>query len=136
MDIGKTYERKIEVVEKEIGDKVFFLLWSMTIVQLDLIVWEWINLIHPLNSVLGLSDKIEIKAIELSRPFIQVTTLYTCAFVSKAAFKEKMKKTRYADYVRGDNDPEGPALNAAIYVPTDTEKKLLEFIEEKKAVGI
>ena len=56
--------------------------------------------------------------------------------MSKAAFKEKMKKTRYADYVRGDNDPEGPALNAAIYVPTDTEKKLLEFIEEKKAVGI
>ena len=70
MDIEKTYKRKIESAEKEIGDTLFILLWSMTVVQLNLIFCEWINLNHPLNSVLGLSDKIEIKAIELSRPFI------------------------------------------------------------------
>ncbi len=45
MEIDKAYERKIGVIEREIGDKLFFLLWFMTLTQLVLIIWEWIHLV-------------------------------------------------------------------------------------------
>ncbi len=207
MNIENVYERKVEVAEKEIGDKLFYLLWSMTIVQLALIVWEWINLIHPLNSLLGLSDKIEIKAIELSttgylviqlaymgkkeitrwvkkadtvlnpneyirrirrgdtaillwgilyilgivcvalhiivhmpaelsRTFIQVTTLYTCAFVSKAAFKGRMKQDKQINHTGVPEGEQGITARAALESATNKEIALVEFIRDRKVVDI
>ncbi len=192
MDIERSYERRIETVEKEIGDKLFFLLWFMTMAQLVLIMWEWIHLVHPFHSLLGLSEKNEIRAIELSttgylviqlaymgkkeitrwvkkadtllkpdeyirrirrgdtaillwgvlyilgiicvalhiiehmpaelsRTFIQVTTLYTCAFVSKTAFKSRAKV---------EVNPEHADVNEGI----DT--KVLEFIKQNSGAGI
>ena len=90
MDIDKSFEKKRGIVERELGDKLFFLLWFITIGQLGLIIWECLNLmpliLPPLNSLLGLSGKIEIKAIELT------TTIY---LIIQLAYMGKKEITRW-----------------------------------------
>ncbi len=206
MNIDKSYERKIDTAEREIGDKLFFLLWFATLIQLGLVVWEWINLVPAFHRLIGFPDANEIKAIELStaayliiqlaymgkkeitrwvrrtesvlqpdeyirririgdnavliwgvlylasvlcvalhviermpaelsRTFIQVATLYTCAFVSKAAFKGRFKQAKaanHADPVSADSPKAGIAIDST----SEKEKELLEFMKEKKAVNI
>ncbi len=209
MDIDKSYEKKIGIAERELGDKLFFLLWFITLVQLVLIVWEWLNLmpsvLRPLNSFLGLSEKTEIKAIELtttmyliiqlaymgkkeitrwvrksdtvltpeeyirrirrgdvavllwgilyitaglfvaihlldrmpaelSRTFIQVTALYTCAFVSKTALKTRMRQTKEENHTPGPLNAKGLQSRKAMDDITNKEKELLEFIQENETV--
>ncbi len=193
MDIEKSYERKIETAKREIGDKLFFLLWFITLVQLGLIIWEWINLMPSFRGLLGLSVKNEIKAIELtttmyliiqlaymgkkeitrwvkktdtalnpdeyirrirrgdvavlmwgvlyitagllvavhlidqmpaelSRTFIQVATLYTCAFVSKSAFKGRMKQTNIASHSAMPEGKQAPVTHVTMDNTTKEEK--------------
>ena len=203
MDIDKSYERKVGIVERELGDKLFFLLWFATAIQITLVLWEWVNLVPALKTLVGISWAQEVKAIELSttgyliiqlaymgkkeitrwlkrsesvlqpdefirrirkgdvavliwgvlyltaiicvalhiiermpselsRTFIQVTTLYTCAFVSKTAFKGRIKRETkpVADAV---DEERAPAIE---HNGTDREREFLKFIQEKGAVDI
>ena len=203
MDMDNSYERKIGIVERELGDKLFFLLWFATLIQLGLILWEWIDLVPAFRRLIDLPWANEIKALELSttgyliiqlaymgkkeitrwvkktepvlqadeyirrirkgdvavliwgvlyltailcvalhviermpaelsRTFIQVATLYTCAFVSKTAFKGRVKhETKpVVDAVDGELDP------AVKHNGTDREHEFLKFMQEKGVVNI
>ena len=204
MDIDKSYERKIGIIERELGDKLFFLLWFATLIQLCLILWEWIDLVPAFRRLINLPWANEIKALELSttgyliiqlaymgkkeitrwvrktesvlqadeyirrirkgdvavliwgvlylaailcvalhiiermpaelsRTFIQVATLYTCAIVSKTAFKGRLRPTSRASEFAGT---QGLKPGMAMDDTTDKEKELLEFIKEKNTVNV
>ena len=203
MDRDTFYERKIATAEKEIGDKLFFLLWFATLIQLGLILWELVNLVPAFHSLFGLPDANEIKAIELStaaylilqlaymgkkeitrwvkrtesvlqpdeyirrirrgdnavliwgvlyltsvlcvalhiiehmpaelsRTFIQVATLYTCAFVSKAAFKGRINRTTKLQA----QPVSGQSIEAAANIDTGRKKELFEFIKSNGEISM
>lgn len=205
MHIEASYARKIGIAERELGDKLFLLLWVATVIQLGLILFEWINLVPSLNNLIQFSWADEIKAIELSttgylviqlaymgkkeitrwvrrsdtalnpdeyirrirkgdnavliwgvlylaailcvalhfieqmpaelsRTFIQVTTLYTCAFVSKAAFKGRMKQTTATNHGTAA-ESDGTLSAHTGDEMTEKEQELLGFIREHKTVN-
>ncbi len=197
------YDDKLAAVEHEFGDIIFVLLWIATILQIGLILWDWLNVTPYFRAFLALKQPNSIKAIELTtsaylalqlaymgkkeftrwlsarssattldqtelatrlqraeilvfilgliyltaaltvalhvtermpdeleRTFIQVVSLYTLAFVSKSAFKSRVKQEAQIRHTPDGQDP--------VTVPVVTEKgaELLEFIKSKDAVSV
>jgi hypothetical protein len=78
-------DKRILLVERELGDKLFLLIWIATVIQLFLIIVEFVNLIHPAFSTVV--------------PFLQkvkATQLTTDAYLAiQLAYMGKKELTRW-----------------------------------------
>ena len=63
---NKTYNKNLLKVEREFGDIIFVLLWIATIVQIGLILWDWINVTPFIRAFIALKQPNSIKAMELT----------------------------------------------------------------------
>ena len=203
---NNTYNKNLLKVEREFGDIIFVLLWIATIVQIGLILWDWINITPFIRAFLALKQPNRIKAIELTtsaylalqlaymgkkeftrwlsarssatvleqselasrirraeillfmlgliyltavltvalhvtermpdeleRTFLQVVSLYTLAFVSKAAFSSRIKQQAHANQTPGNPDL-NPGMDLS-YIASERSRELLEFIKSKDAAS-
>ena len=75
--------------QREVGDKIFTLLWGFTFIQAGLILWESINMIPALSGLLG----------SLANPSIQATELSTTGYLAlQLAY---MGKKEYLRWTKG-----------------------------------
>ncbi len=199
---NNTYNKNLLKVEHEFGDIIFVLLWIATIVQIGLILWDWINVTPFIRAFIALKQPNSIKAMELTtsaylalqlaymgkkeftrwlsarssatvleqselasrirraemlvfmlgliyltavltvalhvtermpaeleRTFLQVVSLYTLAFVSKAAFSSRIKQQAHANHDPVNHNPDTPSI------PDARSMELLEFIKSKDAAS-
>ncbi len=60
------YNNKLLKVEHEFGDIIFVLLWIATLIQIGLILWDWLNVTPFIREFLALQQPNTIKAVELT----------------------------------------------------------------------
>jgi hypothetical protein len=60
------YNKQLLKVEHEFGDIIFVLLWIATLVQIGLILWDWLNVTPFIRAFLALKQPNSIKAVELT----------------------------------------------------------------------